>query len=238
MCTIINLFEKYGALFCKSCEWAKTCHTSVSTNGARDLFSHLPFENTSNYDIESEFRSAKFRITQLMNDHRLDKFLEEHYLSSLLEPNSDNLCNYHDEDSDGNLKREDPSHLNIFCMNIRSLPRHSGELVVFLESLQTNFDVIVLTEIGARNMSTVQHLMDDYEFLYTLPKNNIYGGVGLYLSKDITNMNILNRTCLCKSCHYSKCDFESMFISFVSAKRIYFRGNIQTSKRKYETLCR
>ena len=54
----------------------------MSTNDARDLFSHLPFENTSNYDIDSEFRSAKFRITQLMNDHRLDKFLEEYYLSS------------------------------------------------------------------------------------------------------------------------------------------------------------
>ena len=167
----------------------------MSTNDARDLFSHLPFENTSNYDIESEFRSAKFRITQLMNDHRLDKFLEEHYLSSLFEPNSNNLCNYHDEDSFGKLKKADPSHLNIFCMNIRSLPRHAGELVVFLESLQTNFDVIVLTEIGARNISTVEHLLDDYEFLYTLPKSNMYGGVGLYLSKDVTNVNILNRTC-------------------------------------------
>ena len=103
VCTIGNLFEKYGALFCKNCEWVKTCHTSMSTNDARDLFSHLPFENTSNYDIESEFRSAKFRITQLMNDHRLDKFLEEHYISSLFEPNSNNLCNYHDEDSFGTL---------------------------------------------------------------------------------------------------------------------------------------
>ena len=115
VCTSGNLFEKYGALFCKNCEWAKTCHTSMSTNDARDLFNHLPFKNTSNYDIEREFRSAKFRITQLMNDYRLDKFLEEHYFSSLFEPNSNNLCNYHDEDSFGNLKREDPSHLNIFA---------------------------------------------------------------------------------------------------------------------------
>ena len=53
-------------------------------------------------------------------------------------------------------------------------------LLFFLESLQTNFDVIVLTEIGARNISTVEHLLDDYEFLYTSPKSNMYGGVGLY----------------------------------------------------------
>ena len=40
-------------------------------------------------------------------------------------------------------------------MNIRSLPKHAGELIVFLKLLQTNFDMIVLTEIGARNVSTV-----------------------------------------------------------------------------------
>ena len=72
----------------------------------------------------------------------------------------------------------------------------------------------MLTEIGARNISTVQHLLDDYDFLYTLPKRNMYGGVRIYLNKDITNVNILNKTCICKSCHCSKCNFESMFISF------------------------
>ena len=53
----------------------------------------------------------------------------------------------------------------------------------------------VLTEIGARNISMVEHLLDDYEFIYTLPKSNMYGEVGLHLCKDMTNVNILNRTC-------------------------------------------
>ena len=161
-----------------------------------------------------------------MNDHRLDKFLEEHYFSSLFEPNANNLCNYYDEDLYGNLKRDKPSHLNIFCMNIRSLPRHAGELIVFLKLLQTDFDIIVLTEIGARNISTVEHLLDDYEFLYTLPKSNMYGGVGLYLSKDITNVNILNNVCMNKTCHCSKCDYESMFISFKFQKNEFIIGGI------------
>ena len=38
----------------------------------------------------------------------------------------------------------------------------------------------MLTEIGACNILTVEHLLNDYEFLYTLHKNNVYGGVGLY----------------------------------------------------------
>ena len=121
-------------------------------------------------------------------------------------------------------------------MNIRSLPRHAGELIVFLKLLQTDFDIIVLTEIGARNISTVEHLLDDYESLYTLPQSNMYGGVGLYLSKDITNVNILNKVCINKTCH---CDYESMFISFeFQNNEFIIGGNIQTSKREYETFCR
>ena len=38
---------------------------------------------------------------------------------------------------------------------------HAGELVVILKLLETNFDVILLTEIGARNISTVDRLLDD-----------------------------------------------------------------------------
>ena len=161
-----------------------------------------------------------------MNDHRLYKFLDEHYLSSLFDPNAKILCKYYDEDSYGVLNRDTPSHLNIFCFKIRSLSRHAGELVVFLKLLQTNFDVIVLTEIGARNISRVEHLLDHYEFLYTLPKRNMYGGVGIYLSKDKTNVNILNKTCICKSCHWSKRNCESMFVSFKFPRSEFILGGI------------
>ena len=124
-------------------------------------------------------------------------------------------------------------------MNIRSLPRHTGELIAFLKLLQTNFDIIVLTEIGTRNISTVEHLLDDFEFIYTLPKSNMYGGVGLYLGEDITNVNILNNICIDKTCHCSKREYESMFISFEFQKNEFIiGGNIQTSKREFETFCR
>ena len=62
--------------------------------------------------------------------------------------------------------------------------------------------------------------------MYTLPKTNMYGGVGLYLSNAMTNVNILNNTCICKSCHCSKCDFESMFISFTFQRSEFILGGI------------
>ena len=54
--------------------------------------------------------------------------------------------------------------LNIFTLNIRSLPKHGGELYVYLESLHRNFDVIILIEKGARNLSVVQKLLPNFTF--------------------------------------------------------------------------
>ena len=54
----------------------------------------------------------------------------------------------------------------------------------------------------------------------------MYGGVGLYLSNAITNVNILKNTCICKSCHCSKCNFESIFISFTFQRSEFILGGI------------
>ena len=57
----------------------------------------------------------------------------------------------------------------IFSFNIRSLPKHGGELLYFFKSLKTQFDAIVLTEIGSKNISPVEKLTPNYNFHYILP---------------------------------------------------------------------
>ena len=70
-------------------------------------------------------------------------------------------------------------YLNIFSMNVRSLPKHSGELLAFLNTLETRFEVIILTEKGARNISLVEDLFPGYLFRYETPADNLFGGVGM-----------------------------------------------------------
>ena len=111
-----------------------------------------------------------------MNDHRLENFLKENYLMELFNPFDLNVCKYFDEDEYNRLRRSSKYHLNVFSVNIRSLPKHAGDLVVFLKLLEMEFDVIILTEIGARNISTVENLMEGYDFHYVLPIDNMYGG--------------------------------------------------------------
>ena len=58
--------------------------------------------------------------------------------------------------------------LNVLSLNIRYLPKHSGEIFCFLKSLKIKFDVILLTEIGSRIISLVEKLIPNYNFYYIL----------------------------------------------------------------------
>ena len=180
----------------------------------RESLRQLPFMNMSDFDIENNYLSAKAKVRQLMENHGLPQFIEENYFTNLFNPENISLCQYYDEDAFDGLRRDSSRHLNVFSMNIRSLPKHGGELVVYLDILKTKFDVIVLTEIGARNLTVVEHLFTNFTFYYTIPTNNQYGGVGIYLSHNISQIQVREDIQLKKTCNCHKCEMESLFIDF------------------------
>ena len=57
---------------------------------------------------------------------------------------------------------------------------HKYPLVNFIGSMETKFDVIILTEIGARSLSAVLNIFPNYTFHYVRPHNDKYAGVGIY----------------------------------------------------------
>ena len=123
----------------------------MSRNEIKMLFRQLPFENFTDYDLENDFKSAKARIQQQMNYHRLENFLTENYLMELFNPFDLNVCKYFDEDGYNGIRRSSKYHLNVFFMNIRSLRKHAGDLVVLLKLLEMEIDVIILaTNISER----------------------------------------------------------------------------------------
>ena len=83
---------------------------------------------------------------------------------------------------------------------------------MFLEALEIHFHVIVLSEIGARNIGTVEHLLSNYDFYYVLPKENNFGGVGIYVHKDLDTVQIMDDLSMQETCPCSKCNVESLFI--------------------------
>ena len=111
-------------------------------------------------------------------------------------------------------------------MNIRTLPKHYGELLCLLSALETRFDVIILTEIGARNITTVRCIMDNYQFYFTIPANNMYGGVGINIRKDLADACMMDELKIEKTCHCPKCEMESLYLKFTYHKKKFIVGGI------------
>ena len=63
---------------------------------------------------------------------------------------------------------------------------------MFLEALEINFHIKVLSEIGARNIGTVEHLLPHHDFHYVLPRDNYFGGVGIYIHEYIFGVQIMD----------------------------------------------
>ena len=101
-------------------------------------------------------------------------------------------------------------------MNIRSLPKHSGELKCFINVLGNEFDIIVLTEIGSRNLSTVEHIFAGYVVFYVTPDVNFYVGVGIDISEKMENVYIDEHLSITKSCQFVKCETKSIFCEIYS----------------------
>ena len=104
--------------------------------------------------------------------------------------------------------------MKVFLLNISSLPKHAGELVCFLNSLETSFNVIVLNEIGKINLDTMNNLFEGYSFIFEPPASNMRGGVGMYVSNSLLNMVRKPEIEIKRSCGCALCEFESVCIYF------------------------
>ena len=179
----------------------------------------LPFHNLVDYDVSNEFVSSKLRIQNLMNENGFQDFMRNNKLNKIFNYKSPDICGYYDEDMIEKLNNNPDTSLNILSLNIRSLPKHDGVLTCLLDILKMHYQVIVLTEIGSRNLTTVEHLMPNYSFIYDIPENNQKGGVGIYFSdslKSVSQEDKVNKTCEC-----SECEIESACINFIFGQSKY-----------------
>lgn len=71
--------------------------------------------------------------------------------------------------------------LSIFHINIHCLNANNDSLCEALKLIETNFDIICLSEIWATNIEAYKNLMPNFNFIFKLPINGKIGGVGIYI---------------------------------------------------------
>ena len=113
------------------------------------LLNNMPFSNITNIELTTEFQSVTERTRQKLDQCNLNDYLCKN-LSKEISENID--CKYYNESSFNQLLKTCNPELSILHLNIRSLNKHRAKLTSFLETLDKEFDIIALTEIGKLNI--------------------------------------------------------------------------------------
>ena len=161
-----------------------------------------------------------------MNNDDFQTIIKQNNYDQLFNQNQNYSCQYYDEDEFDIKNRKGDDFLNVFSLNIRSLPKNGGELISFLENLKTDFLVIILTEIGTRNVTVTKKMFPNYTFFHKIPNKNNWGGVSIYVHNSIANVGLLDEINIVLECDCTKCEIESLFDEFMFNGAMYTIGGI------------
>ena len=129
-------------------------------------------------------------------------------------------CNYYSEHdfniSAQKIKKEN-SCISLFHINIRSLNANHSKLLQLLITLNFKFDVIVLSEVWAFNISMYKNILPNYNFYFKLPKDSCIGGIGVFINSSFS-VNVRNDIIL--DCMTNNNLAESIFLELT-------KGNYQ-----------
>ena len=211
ICVILLYFESWMLSMVGVIVWYFALAALAETMSV-DLAAEMPFYQIHDYDLELELTTCKNRILKLLDENKLEDYVKQNdYMCNNFDQWK--ACEYADEDTFTTLVNTwGTGTLKLYSMNIRSLNKHKGELVAYLSNLPP-FDVLVLTEIGSRNIEMAQNLLEGYNFMYVKPNQNYYAGVGIFWRNDIQNFTQadinFNHTCDC-----TRCKVEALMVNF------------------------
>ena len=89
----------------------------------RTNLQELPFYGQTYYDIELTFKNAKTKIIEKMEHNEIANFIKENKFHELCNSVEIPHCAYYDEDMFIAKQLIAGRNLNIFSMNVRSLPK-------------------------------------------------------------------------------------------------------------------
>ena len=179
-----------------------------------NLLCHMPFYQLTDYALQIEFETTKNYILSLMKENGFNEIVKENKILNSMNSQNAIPCMYYDAEEFVALNRNGKEFLNIFSLNISSLPKHASELTCYLYTLETTFDIIVLSEIGKTNIDSMTNLFKGFDLYFDSPSSNTKGGVGIFVSHRLGKVTHRNDLEITKSCNCVKCEIESVCVTF------------------------
>ena len=193
----------------------------------KKLLNELPFQRCTDYEILVTCLSSNTKfLEQLENNNLSNNIIRQ--IPTLQENFS---CNYQNEHSFQNvLKKHKPKSLKIFHQNIRSLNKNKLILKTYLDSLNCNFDLILLTETGNAKPDEIEEIFQNYKLYIDAPMigKGSKGGAGILVNTSSFDYveEIFENDNLKQKCNCTNCKIENKWLKLKSKNNSYIAGSV------------
>ena len=183
----------------------------------------MPFYGLSDFQLIWENETCKQEILTKMSNNGFMDFIKNSH--SYSDENIDlQQYRYFDVDEYNDLLKKDHK-INIIHINCRMFSKNKGKILSFLQSLDTEMDIILLSEIGREGPRYLKSIFPNYDYEKDPPINNSYGGVAI-LAKKQFEMSINPELKFTKQCDCTKCEYENVWVEITCQNSHFFIGCI------------
>ena len=186
----------------------------------------MPFSSCTDYQLYRECSTQISNIFEIFNDNNFAKQIKT--LVNNFTTDNYSCQYYNDSKFQSLMKTNNDIGLKVTHFNIRSFEKNKFILLSYLESLNTEFDVIFLSEIGKVNVALAESIFVGYKLIHQ-PPSTAKGGAGM-LVKINTFDSISEikdpKYCVDKKCNCTNCIVESVRVKLISNKNEFIFSSI------------
>ena len=184
---------------------------------------YMPFFKCSDYWIQREYLSNTEKFLKSFENNTFTTICRS-FIQDLTKENFS--CKYYNENKfNSMLPNHQDNSLKIFHLNVRSINKHCHVLKAYLSCLNSNFDIILLTEIGHANKELIEKVFLDYTLFCDLSKSK-KGGAGILVKSDRFDEIETNDNKVIVNCKCSNCKIESIFLNLKYDKNNITIGSV------------
>ena len=193
----------------------------------KKLFTELPFQGCTDYEILVNCLSSKTKFLELLENNNLNN----QFNRNSADPSKHTDCKYQNEISFQNINKvHSHNALKVFHLNIRSINKHKILLKSYIESLKCNFDLIFLTETGNASINEIEEIFHNYKFFLDepIPGKGSKGGAGILVNINSFNYieEIFENENLKYHCSCSNCKIENKWLRLKSNNTSYIVASV------------
>ena len=128
-------------------------------------------------------RALTTELKKILQENGLGSYLREIVTNSMT---NIPVCKYYNEDTIEQLLKNTKTALTILNLNIRSLDKNLSDLMVLLQTINHDFDIICLSEIGIKNVESRCNIMRPrYNIEFVKPERKKCRGVCIMIRSDL-----------------------------------------------------